>query len=136
MQFLRCPFILFLISRFLGVAVSWEAPLFRGTRIPESELDDLSKKAQLMSKHDEPGSMPIVNGCPTCSKTFSESCPFSWEFQAGEACHAPSGYSGYCARGLKFVGWSVESKIVAEMSCSICWPCSDAPVSNDAAAIE
>ena len=89
-----------------------------------------------MSKHQEAGGMPVVNGCSTCSKTYSEPCPLTWEPDEDESCHAPSGYAGYCARGLTFVGWSVESKIVAEMSCSMCWPCSDGAASKAASPLE
>jgi CPW-WPC domain-containing protein len=116
--------------------MSWEAPLVRGARISESELGDLSKRAQEMSKDHEAGSMPVVNGCPTCSKTYSESCPLTWESDEDDLCRAPRGYAGYCARGLHFGGWSVESKIVAEMSCSMCWPCSDGSASNAASRLE
>jgi CPW-WPC domain-containing protein len=110
--------------------------LFRGSRISQSELDDLSKKAQLMSKHEQKGVTAVVHGCSTCAKSYSEPCPVDWELNADEACHAPHEYSGYCAQGLNFDGWSAESKIVAEMSCSLCWPCSDAPPLNDAAVVE
>ena len=136
MQSLRCSFALLLMFRFLGLAVSWEAPLFRGSRISQSELDDLSKKAQLLSKHEQHGALAVVHGCSTCAKSYLEPCPVDWELNADEACHAPNGYSGYCAQGLNFDGWSVESKVVAEMSCSLCWPCSDAPPSKDAADVE
>ena len=132
----RTSVTLLLISQFFGAAMSWEAPLFRGSRISQSELDDLSKKAEILSKHHNSDVMPVVSGCSTCAKTYSESCPVNWELTADDACHAPSGYSGYCAQGLKFDGWSVESKIVAEMSCSMCWPCSDVSALNDAAVVE
>ena len=127
---------LLLISQLFGASMSWEAPLFRGSRISQSELDDVSKKAEIMSKHHEPGVMTVVNRCSTCAKNYSEPCPVNWELNADDACHAPSGYSGYCARGLKFDGLSVESKIIAEMSCSMCWPCSDISALDDAAVVE
>ena len=127
---------LLLISQLFGAALSWEAPLFRGSRISQSELDDVSKKAEIMSKHHEAGVMTVVNGCSTCAKSYSEPCPVNWELNADDACHAPSGYSGYCAQGLKFDGWSVESKIIAEMSCSMCWPCSDTSALDDVAVVE
>ena len=131
MQPVRCPFVLLLVTLF-DVAISWEAPLIRGARISDSELDDLSKRAQQTSKQQEAGSMPVVNGCPTCSKTYSEACPLTWEPDEDDLCHAPNGYTGYCAHGLHFGGLSVESKIVAEMSCSMCWPCKDGSASNAA----
>ena len=136
MQSVRRPLILVLAAGFFEAAMSWEAPLIRGARISETELDELSKQAQHMSKHHEAGSMPVVNGCPTCSKTYSESCPLSWEPDEADMCQAPRGYSGYCARGLNFDGWSVESKIVAEMSCSMCWPCNDGLGSKVASRLE
>ena len=112
--------------------MSWEAPLTKGVRISESELDDLSKQAQQMAKHREAGgSAPVVNGCPTCFKAYSESCPVSWASDEDGVCHAPSGYAGYCARDLNFGGSSMESKIVAELSCSVCWPCSNGEASDD-----
>ena len=132
MPSVRCSFTLLLVASSLDAAMSWEAPLIRGARISESELDDLAQRAQQMSKHHEAGSMPVVNGCPTCSKTYAESCPLAWEPDDDDVCQAPSGYSGYCARGLNFGGWSVESKIVAEMSCSVCWPCNAGSGSNSA----
>lgn len=132
MQSLRCSLVFLLATRFFEAALSWEAPLIRGARISESELNDISKRAQDMSKSEEAGSMPVVNGCPTCSKTYAESCPLAWEPDDDDVCQAPSGYSGYCARGLNFGGWSVESKIVAEMSCSVCWPCNAGSGSNSA----
>lgn len=110
--------------------MSWEAPLFRGTRISESELDDLSKKAQMMAKDESQGSSLVFLECPTCLKTYSEPCPVAWELDESGACHAPRKYFGYCTRDLSFGGWSVDSKIVAEMSCSMCWPCSHSSGSN------
>ena len=136
MPSVRCSFTLLLVVGSLDAAMSWEAPLIRGARISESELDDLAQRAQQMSKHQEAGSMPVVNGCPTCSKTYTESCPLTWELDTDDLCHAPIGYAGYCARGLNFDGWSVESKIVAEMSCSVCWPCIDGAASQVAPSVE
>ena len=96
----------------------------------------MAETARLMAKQEGPAAMPVVNGCSACPNTYSESCPFNWERDEDETCHAPSGYSGYCAQGLNFDGWSVESKINAEMSCSMCWPCSDVSAPDEATDIE
>ena len=116
--------------RFFGSTMSWEAPLFRGIRISESELDELSQKAEMMAKDDTQVSSPVFLECPSCLKMYSEPCPVAWELDESGACHAPSEYLGYCMRDLSFGGWSVESKIVAEMSCSMCWPCSNSSSSK------
>ena len=136
MQSQWSSFALLLIFRFLGVAISWEAPLFMGARISQPELDNMAETARRMAKREGPAAMPVVNGCSACPKTYSESCPLNWERNEDEACIAPSGYSGYCAQGLNFDGWSVESKINAEMSCSMCWPCSDVSAPDEASDIE
>ena len=127
MPSLRCPLILFLITRLWGCVMSWEAPLFRGARLSESELDDVAKQALQMSQHEEPGRVPVINGCAACSKSYSEICPLTWELDEDDVCHAPFDYAGYCAHGLSFSRASVADKIVAEMSCSVCWPCTSAP---------
>ena len=136
MQSSLSPFLLLSMLHNVDVVMSWEAPLLRGAKISQSELEALANKAQLMSKHEEPGLVPVVNGCPACHKSYSEPCPLDWIFDADGECKAPSGYAGYCAQELNFAGWSVESKVNAEMSCSMCWPCEDVSVTNEAAAVE
>ena len=71
-----------------------------------------------------------------CSKSYMQSCPSGWEADADGLCLAPSGYTGFCAHGVSFGGWSVDSKIIAEMSCSICWPCGDDAPSGNSGSFE
>ena len=60
MQSQWSSFALLLIFRFLGVAISWEAPLFMGARISQSELDNMAETARRMAKREGPAAMPVV----------------------------------------------------------------------------
>ena len=137
MQSVHFTFVALFVTCSFGAAESWEAALLRSARIPASELSDVARQARDISRISAAGSKSFVmNGCPTCSKSYAESCPSSWEADEDGVCHAPSGYTGFCAHSLSFGGLSVESKIVAEISCSMCWPCRDDAPSDVAPYVE
>lgn len=111
----------------LGEAASapWEAALLRGGKLAPKELEDVAAQAKsasavLLAAKPQPRGEA---SCGSCAKAYAESCPQGWAALADSTCKAPESYGGYCAPVQSFFGFSVASRIEAEVVCGVCWPC-------------
>ena len=118
---------LFLVCVPVAVAFrdSWADSLLRGAKLSDSELNDLAGQAQRLSREMLAANSPSGQGsCGMCeAKSYFGTCPQGWVESANGVCEAPSDYGGFCSHHLFFAGASVSSKIAAETSCDVCWPC-------------
>lgn len=127
-------YIMFSCNVHNSFAIDWGKILAKGSKITAEERQQLSANVSIASETAAANSRSQVRNllareaqvldCPVCvDKDFSEPCPLGWHHLGEGRCSAPTKYTGICNRTQYFIGSTVEEKMEAEFSCSVCWPC-------------
>lgn len=119
---------------------AWASFLVTSSKLSPSDLDGVARdvqrrsrqkflqqsanKAQVHPSAARSVASPMPSKCPDCSRLYL-GCPVGWDQGEEGLCSAPANFATDCNRVQNFAVSDEASKIEAEETCGICWPCED-----------
>jgi len=119
---------------------AWASPLLSSSKLSPSDLDGVAKDVQRKSRqkflqqsahkaqvHPSAAFSAVsstTSKCPECRRLYL-GCPVGWDQGEDGLCTAPADFATVCNRVQNFFLSDEASKIEAEETCGICWPCED-----------